>query len=340
MSDKFNSVAVKEVLFKLAPLLSLIVLCFLLSLVSKNFLRYHNMMNILRQASTTALIALGMLVVILTAGIDLSVGPIMALSICTMGVIMKSTGVTNSFVLITICLLVGVFMGLINGLLLTKLNLPHPFISTIATRNIARGVALIITAAAPIVNFPKAVEVAGSGSLSGFPFAFIIVMIFYLFTHFFLNRTVLGREIYSIGGNKEAAVLSGINVKAVLTFVYCFSGLMCGCAGIIFVGRVGGALPLAGTTADIDSIAAVIIGGASFSGGKGTVAGTMIGVLLIAVIRNGLILLKASSDMQYVVIGTIIIIAVFADVVRGRVEAKARRFAKHKSMHSKMAVAK
>ncbi len=340
MFSKLMNLSFKEIVFKLAPLLSLIVLCVLLSFVSKNFIRYNNLMNILRQSATTALIALGMLVVILTAGIDLSVGPIMALSICTMGIIMRSYGITNSFVLVMVCLLVGTFMGLINGLLLTKLNLPHPFISTIATRNIARGIALIITAAAPIVNFPKGVEIAGAGEISGFPLPFIIVLIFYLITHVFLNRTTLGREIYSIGGNKEAALLSGINVKAVLTFVYCFSGFMCGCAGIIFVGRVGGALPLAGTTADIDSIAAVIIGGASFAGGKGTVAGTMIGVLLIAVIRNGLILLKASSDMQYVVIGAIIIIAVFSDVVRGRVEAKARRFAKHKSMHSAVATAK
>ncbi len=340
MFSKLMNLSFKEVIFKLAPLLTLIILCVLLSFVSKNFFRYHNLMNILRQSSTTALIALGMLVVILTAGIDLSVGPIMALSICTMGIIMRSYGVTNSFVLVLVCLLVGVLMGLVNGLLLTKLNLPHPFISTIATRNIARGIALIITAAAPIVNFPKGVEVAGSGAISGFPLPFIIVLVFYAITHVFLNRTTLGREIYSIGGNKEAARLSGINVKAVLTFVYCFSGFMCGCAGIIFVGRVGGALPLAGTTADIDSIAAVIIGGASFSGGKGTVTGTMIGVLLIAVIRNGLILLKASSDMQYVVIGTIIIIAVFADVVRGRVEAKSRRLIKHKSMQSTVATAK
>lgn len=327
MKNKILSVSLKELLFKIAPLITLIILCIFLSMVSNKFLRFDNIMNIMRQASTIALVAVGMLVVIITAGIDLSVGPVMALSICVMGIVMKA-GVNSTFVLVIVCLLVGSGMGVINGLLLTRLNLPHPFISTIGTRNIATGIALIITGAAPIIGFPNAIEVPGSGDINGFPLSFLIVIVIYILVHLFLNYTVLGREIYSIGGNKDAALLSGINVKNVLTFVYGFSGFMCASAGIIFVGRVGGALPLAGTTADLDAIAAVIIGGASFFGGKGTVWGTLIGVLLISVIRNGLNLVSASSDLQFVVIGTVIIVAVFIDVIRTKIEEKARRMAK------------
>lgn len=327
MKNKIFSASIRELLFKIAPLITLIFLSISLSIISENFLTFDNIMNVLRQATTIALIAVGMLIVIITAGIDLSVGPIMALSICVMGIVMRA-GVSNPFLLIMVCLLVGTGMGVLNGLLLTRLNLPHPFISTIGTRNVATGLALIITGAAPILGFPKAVEAPGSADINGVPLSFLIVIIVYVLVHLFLNYTVLGREIYSIGGNKDAALLSGINVKNVLTFVYGFSGLMCAFAGIIFVGRVGGALPLAGTTADMDAIAAVIIGGASFFGGKGTVWGTMIGVLLISVIRNGLNLLSASSDLQFVVMGIVIIVAVFIDVIRTKIEEKARRMAK------------
>lgn len=327
MKNKIFSSSLRELLFKIAPLITLILLSIFLSIISDNFLKFDNIMNVLRQASTAALVAVGMLVVIITAGIDLSVGPIMALSICVMGIVLKA-GVNSPFLLVVVGLLVGSGMGVINGLLLTILNLPHPFISTIGTRNVATGLALIITGAAPILGFPKAIEAPGSGDINGFPISFLIVIVVYVLVHLFLNNTVLGREIYSIGGNKEAALLSGINVKYVLTFVYGFSGLMCACAGIIFIGRVGGALPLAGTTADMDAIAAVIIGGASFFGGKGTVWGTMIGVLLISVIRNGLNLLSASSDLQFVVMGIVIIVAVFIDVIRTRIEEKSRRMAK------------
>lgn len=320
----------KELIFKVAPLFFLIVLSIFLSVATDNFLKFDNIMNILRQASTIALVAVGMLLVIITAGIDLSVGPLMAISMTLMGMLMKLGWVTNPILLLLLCLIFGTIMGTINGLLLTRLNLPHPFIATIGTRNVYRGIALFITGAAPIIGFSKVIEFPGSKSVGGFPISFGIVILVYVLVHFMLNHTVLGRQIYSIGGNKRAAVVAGIDVKNVLTFVYGFSGLMCGLAAIVYIGRVGGALPLAGMTMDLDAIAAVIIGGASFSGGKGTVSGTMIGVLFISVIRNGLNLLSASSDLQYIVIGMVIIIAVFADVVRNRIEAKSRRMEKAK----------
>lgn len=328
MGKIITNISWKELIFKIGPLFALIVLSIFLTFASDNFLKFNNIMNIFRQASTTALIALGMLLVIITAGIDLSVGPMMALSMTTMGVFMKTGLVSNPFILIMIALSAGIVMGTTNGLLLTRLKLPHPFISTIGTRNVARGLALLITGAAPIIGFSKVIEFPGSKNVVGLPVSFMVVIIFYICVHIMLNYTVLGRQIYSIGGNKQAAVVAGINVKQVLTFVYGFSGFMTAVAGIIYIGRVGGALPLAGTTADLDSIAGVIIGGASFSGGKGTVWGTMIGVLLISLIRNGLNLLSASSDLQYIVIGLVIIIAVYSDVVRGKVEEKTRRLAR------------
>lgn len=317
----------KELAFKVAPVLSLIILSIYLSFASENFLKFDNMMNILRQGSTIALVALGMLLIIITAGIDLSVGPMMALAMVTAGIAMKA-GVANPWVLMLIILAAGTVMGLVNGLLLTKLQLPHPFISTIGTRNVYQGLALFITGAAPIIGFPALIQAPGAANVGKFPLSFVIVLVVYVIVHVMLNNTVLGRQIYSVGGNRTAATVAGINVDSVLVFVYAFSGFMCGLAGIIYIGRVGAAIPLAGPTTDMDAIAAVIIGGASFSGGKGTVWGTMIGVLLIALIRNGLNLLSAASDLQFIVIGLVIIIAVFADVVRTKVEEKARRLAK------------
>lgn len=317
----------KELTFKIGPLFAVIVLSIILALASDNFLKVDNIMNIFRQASTIALVAIGMLLVIITAGIDLSVGSMMALSMTTMGIFMKM-GVSNPLVLILIGIVSGIIMGVINGLLLTRLHLPHPFISTIGTKNVYRGIALLITGAAPIIGFSKSIEFAGAQSVVGFPISFIIVIFIYICVHVLLTYTVLGRQIYSVGGNKQAALVAGIDVKKVLIFVYGFSGFMCAVAGIVYIGRVGGALPLAGTDTDLDAIAGVIIGGASFSGGKGTVWGTMIGVLMITLIRNGLNLLSASSDLQFIVIGLVIIIAVFTDVVRGKVEEKARRVAR------------
>ncbi len=316
----------KKILFKLGPLLALVLLSIIWSLCSKNFLTYDNLTNILRQASINCLLAAGMLTVILTGGIDLSVGSILGLSICSMGVALKA-GITNPIVLVIICLAVGGLLGLLNGLMLTVMKLPHPFISTLGMQNAARGLALIITAGIPISGFPEALQYPGFVSIGGFPVSFFVVLIVFGLFHVFLNHTSLGRKIYSIGGNPEAARLAGINVKWVLSFVYVLSGVMSAFGGIIFIGRLNTAPPLAGTGYELDAIAACIIGGASFNGGKGTIWGTLAGCLMISVIRNGLNLIKASSDLQMVVIGLIIVLAVFVDVMRNRFEETAKRLA-------------
>ncbi len=332
-----SEVAVKEnqlkkIIGKLGPLLALIILIILLAIATGGkFLSSANISNILRQAPIVALMASGMLLVILTGGIDLSAGSLLAISISVMGVLMKSFGISNPVLLILGGLATGTFFGFLNGVMLTKLHLPHPFISTLGTKNIARGLALLITGAAAIAGFPKAVLFPGVfdfdlGVIS-IPFSFVLVIVIFILFFIFLTRTALGRKIYSFGGNKEATRLAGINTDKIQLFVYSASGFMCAMAGLIYVGRMNSAVPLASLEGDLDAIASCIIGGASFSGGKGSIWGTLIGAMMITVIRNGCNLLGISSDLQQIVIGAVIIVAVTVDVVRTRSAAKAKRLA-------------
>jgi ribose transport system permease protein len=318
IDQKKNS---KDFITRFGSLIGLVVLIIIMTAISPGFLSLRNIMNIFNQSSINALLAVGLLLPILTAGIDLSVGSILAVSIMTMGVTSVTWGL-NPFLGILVCLGVGALFGALNGLLLTKLRLPHPFISTLGTMNIARGLALIITGAAPISGFPDVIQSTGGSYLGPFPISFLIVIVVYIIFHFFLTRTSTGRYIYAIGGNKDAAHLSGINVNRVLIIVYTLSGLMAGIAGLILVGRVNSAFPLAGTGYELDAIAAVIIGGASFFGGVGTVWGTLIGAMIIAILRNGLNLLDVSADFQIAIIGVVIIAAVFVDVLRLRATNK------------------
>lgn len=302
---------------KLGALFGLIILMIVLSIASPYFFTFNNLMNVAQQSSIIALVAAGELLAILTAGIDLSVGSILALSISVTGVTTITMGI-NPVIGLILGLGTGALVGMTNGLLLTKLHLPHPFIATLGMMNIARGLALIITKASPVSGFPSWIQFLGAGYVGLIPFSFIIVIVIATIFHFFLTKTELGRHIYAVGGNKEAAKLSGINVDKVLIWVYTLSGLMAAIAGIILMGRVNAAYPLAGLQYELDAIAAVIIGGASFFGGVGSIWGTMIGAIILAVIRNGLNLLGVSPDTQSIVIGTVIIGAVYIDVLRRR----------------------
>lgn len=331
----FNAIdknQLKTLLGKLGPLLALVILCTALTIATDGkFLAISNISNLLRQVPIVALMASGMLVVILTGGIDLSAGSLLAISISVMGVAMQSYGVQNPVILILLGLMTGTFFGLINGLLLTKLHLPHPFISTLGTKNMCRGLALLITGAAAIGNFPTPVLIIGATDFNiggvKIPFSFVLVFAACIIFHIFLNQTALGRKIYSFGGNREAARLAGINTDRVQIFCYALSGFMCAFAGLVFVGRMNSAVPLASLEGDLDAIAACIIGGASFNGGKGNIWGTLVGAFMITVIRNGCNLLGVSSDLQQIVIGAVIVVAVFIDVVRGRLETRSKRLA-------------
>ncbi|MBS5166163.1 MAG: ABC transporter permease [Butyricicoccus sp.] len=311
----------------LGTLLALVVLCVLLAIASPNFLRFDNIMSILKQTTFNALVAVGMLLCLITAGIDLSVGANAIFCSCVMGMMVQK-GMTNGWLMLVVAIVAGTLVGWINGMLLTRLHLPHPFVSTLGMKNVLWGSALLITGSQMVSNFPKEVTWLGSATFQGFPIGFILVVLLYVGMHVFLTKTALGRSIYCVGGNPEAARLSGIHSANVLTFCYTFSGLMAALAGIVTVGRSG---ICNGTMAiqpyDTDAIAACIIGGASFMGGKGTMAGTMVGALIIGVLRNGFTLLSFSSALQNVVLGLVIILAVFMDVTRERMEAKARRMA-------------
>ena len=309
----------------LGTLAALIILCVVLTIVSDKFLTYNNLMSVLKQTTFTALLSTGMLLCLITAGIDLSVGANATFCACICGMLVKG-GMTNSLVLIVIAIVAGTLIGLINGLLLTRLHLPHPFVSTLGMKNFLWGASLLVVSSQMVSGVPDGVMALGSATIGGFPVSFIIVVVIYVIMHILLTRTSLGRSIYCAGGNMEATRLSGINAPNVLTFCYALSGFMAALAGIVSIGRSGicnGANAI--QPYDTDAIAACVIGGASFMGGKGTMIGTMIGALIIATLRNGFTLLSIDSAVQNMVLGLVIIGAVLLDVTRESMAVKARR---------------
>ena len=300
----------------LGPVLALIVMSVTLSLVSPYFLTFDNITNVFRQSAINSLLSLGQLLVIVTAGIDLSVGSIMGLCCVMFALLLKHD--LPTLVALGATVLLGLGLGWINGLLLTVLKLPHPFISTLGMMNVARGAALIISGGFPISGLPDSARFLGAGVAAAIPVPVMLVIALYGLFHVFLTRTVIGRDIFAIGGNQHAAWLSGIDVVKRLNLVYGLSGALAALAAIILAGRMNSGFPLAGVGAELDAIAAVIIGGASFSGGIGTVWGTLTGALIIGLLRNGLNLLNVSSFWQTVVIGIVIVVAVWIDVIRQR----------------------
>ncbi len=305
-----------RILKQFAPLLGLAVMCVVIGIISPDFRTADNGLNILRQSSVNALLALGQLMVILTAGIDLSVGSILGLC-CVVFAWMLKTGMPAP-VAVAGALALGFGLGLINGLLLTKLRLPHPFVSTLGMMNAARGAALIVAGGYPISGLPDSARSLGAATVGPIPAPVIVMLAAYAVFWFVLKYTLFGRDVYAIGGNPEASRLAGIPVPARLNMVYALSGALSALAAVVLAGRMNSGFPLAGQGAELDAIAAVIIGGGSFFGGVGTVHGTLIGALIMAVLRNGLNLLNVSTYWQMVVVGLVIIWAVWVDVLRQR----------------------
>jgi ribose transport system permease protein len=308
--------AALNLLRQFGPLLALLLMSGLLSALSPYFLTFDNLINVFRQSSVNALLALGQLLVIITAGIDLSAGSILGLCCVLVAMMLKSGAPAWASILATLG--IGAALGLINGLLFTKLRLPHPFIPTLGMMNVARGLALVISGGFPISELPSDFRFLGAGEVAHMPMPVILVVIVYVSFHIFLTRTTLGRDIYAIGGNRQAALLSGIPVDRRLNMVYALSGALAALGAIVLAGRVNSGFPLAGAGAELDAIAAAIIGGASFFGGAGTVWGTLMGALIMGVLRNGLNLLNVSAHWQMVVIGAVIVAAVWIDVLRQR----------------------
>jgi len=320
---KLREGTIASTLRRFSPLLGLAILCLALSLTSEHFLTVDNLMNVFRQSAVNALLGLGQLAVIITAGIDLSVGSILGFC-CVLVALMLKAG-APVWIAIPAALAAGTGLGLVNGLLLTKLRLPHPFIPTLGMMNVARGLALVMSGGFAISELPGSFRFWGAGALAYVPVPIIVVVLFCGLFHLFLTRTTPGRDIYAIGGNKQAALLSGVPVDRRLDAVYGMSGFMSAVAAIVLAGRMNSGFPLAGMGAELDSIAAVIIGGASFFGGVGGVGGTLVGALIIGVLRNGLNLLDVSAYWQTVVIGAVIVVAVWVDVLRQRAAARSAR---------------
>ena len=322
----------RNLLDRYGILVALLVMIVVLTLLKPAYFpTVGNLTNIARQISFNAMLALGEFIVILTAGIDLSVGSVAALCMVVLA-LATHNGVPDTLAVL-FALSVGAFLGLLNGWGLTKLRLPHPFIVTLAMLNIARGITYLISGGVPVSGLPPGVRWFGSSDirlwgegdkLVAIPVSLIVVLLAYLAAGVFLVRTRTGRHIYAVGGNPQAARHAGINVDRVLNTVYVLCGLTAAMGGVLLAGRTNSGYPNAGTGAELDAIAAVIIGGASFFGGRGTVAGTFIGVLIMGLLRNGLNLMDVSAFWQMVVIGVVIILAVYIDVLRQHTPRQSR----------------
>ncbi len=283
---------------------------------SHAFFKSQNMFNVLRQISTNLYLACGMTMVIILGGIDLSVGSIIALSGCVAAACVVRHGMSIPVALLA-GILVGVLFGMLNGLIISKTTIPA-FIVTLATMNIARGFAYVYTGGSPVRVVTKEWQFIGAGYIGIFPTPVIILLIILIFTVLLMNNTRLGRHIYAVGGNVQAARFSGISVTKVKFRVYAYSGLMAGIAGVVLASRMYSGQPTAGNGAEMDAIAAVVVGGTSMAGGSGKIGGTIIGALIIGFLNNGLNLMDVNSFWQYVVKGLVILLAVFIDFVRNR----------------------
>lgn len=302
--------AIGNLLRRFGIVLAFALLMAVLSLLSPSFLTVSNLLNIARQVSINAILAAGMTFVILTAGIDLSVGSVLAYA----GAIMAGllAGGTPLVVSIGAGLAVGALLGLVNGAVVTKGKV-QPFIATLAMLTIARGATLVYTDGRPITGLPDAFVWLGAGDVGRVPVPVIIMALVFLAAHLILARTVLGRYVYAIGGNEEAARLSGVNVIFYKALVYAISGVLSAVSAVILTARLNSAQPTAGAGYELDAIAAVVLGGTTLAGGEGSIGGTLLGAFIIGVINNGLNLLNVNPFYQQVVKGVVILLAVLLD---------------------------
>ena len=306
----------------LGIVIALAALCLDLTIASPVFLTVSNFLNVFQQISINFVVAVGMTFVIISGGIDLSVGSNIALSGLLMGILMKNYGVPVP-VTILACILFSGLIGLVNGALISFLDLP-PFIATLGMMSIVRGAAYTVTAGQPIYTFPQGFTAVAS-RVGGFPlYTMLILLAVFLLGWYILRYTRMGRFTYAIGGNENCAKLSGINLKKVKCFVYVVSGLCCGVAALLLSSRLDSAVPTNADGQEMDAIAAVVIGGTSMSGGEGSMIGTLIGILIIGIIANGLNLLGVAQGPQKMVKGLIIVIAVIIDVIRRRASQSAK----------------
>ena len=298
--------------------LGLVFLSAVLWALTPHFLTVSNLLNIAQQTSINAIVAAGMTFVIISGGIDLSVGSIVALSGVALGTLLQAG--QPGIVAVIAAVAVGIASGLINGLLVSFGRLP-PFIATLGMMSVARGSALVLTEGRPISGFSEGFRWVATGSLGPIPAPVIITLVVYAIAHVVITRTTFGRYVYAIGGNEEATRLSGVAVRFHKTAIYAVSGLMSAVAAVVLTARLNSAQPIAGMMYELDAIAATVIGGTSLMGGEGSLFGTLVGALIMGVLRNGLNLLGVSSFLQQIVIGGVIVGAVLVDTLLKRQRA-------------------
>jgi ribose transport system permease protein len=297
---------------RLGTLAGLLGLCVLLWILTPHFLTVSNLLNVLEQTAINAIIAVGMTFVIISGGIDLSVGSLLALA----GVVLASRLHAGSPMVVAIgaAMAVGFLFGALNGIAITRGRLP-PFIATLGMMSVARGCALLFTDGRPISGFDPEFRSIATARFAGIPSPVFITAAAYMLGQFVLSETRFGRYVYALGGNEEATRLSGVHVRLHKTVVYGVSGLTSACAAVLLTARLNSAQPIAGMMYELDAIAATVIGGTSLMGGEGHLGGTLIGALIMGVLRNGLNLLGVSSFLQQVVIGVVIVFAVLIDTM-------------------------
>ncbi len=309
-------------LLRAGPALILLILVVIVSLTTPVFFTTRNIGNVFSQTSVIAVLALGQLLVIISRGIDLSVGATVALSGVVGAIVYQHN---HSAVLVVLAILgTGLAVGLCNGLVYVVGRVPHPFIVTLASLSIVRGLALWAANGTLIAGMPGAVNTLGGGSIDWLPYSFFVVLGLALITVVLTTFMVWGRWLYAVGGNPEGARRSGIPVGRVLISVYALSGLAAGVGGLLTAGLIASGSPTSGDLAELDSIAAVIIGGAAFAGGRGNVGNALVGAFTIGVIRNALNLHNVNAFYQLMAIGVVVLLAVEADVLRGYVENRVR----------------
>ena len=300
--------------------LILLVICVFATILSPSFLSVTNLFNVFKQITVAGIVGCGMTFVILTGGIDLSVGSILGLSGVLASGVLASTG--NTAVAVAVSLTVGIACGAVNGFFVSVCGIP-PFISTLGMMTLLRGVILVYTKGSPIPIKSDAYKFFGKGSIAGIPVPVIILIIVFLLAHYILTQTSYGRSVYAVGGNREAARLSGIRVKTSEFLVYTLNGLMCGMAGLILTARLGSAQSTSGTGIEMDAIAVVILGGTSLSGGVGFVLPTVVGAMIMGIIDNILTLMNVNPHATNIVKGAVILIAVLVDKKVKDLSAKA-----------------
>lgn len=297
---------------KIAPFIGLTVIILIISILEPGFLSVNNLLNVLRQVSFNALIAFGMTFVILTGGIDLSVGSILALTGAVSAGLLAS-GIDPVLAMLA-GLLLGAILGAVNGVIIAKGKVA-PFIATLATMTIYRGLTLVYTEGRPISGLgdSAAFQMLGKGYFMGIPVPVVTMFISFGILYFILKKTTFGRRVYAVGGNEEASILSGINTDRIKIYVYSLTGLLAALAALMLTSRLNSAQPTAGEMFELDAIAAVVLGGTSLTGGRGWIVGTLIGALIIGVLNNGLNIIGVTSFFQQVVKGAVILLAVLAD---------------------------